>query len=217
MRTIAIVTNKTRQLAALLLAGAAVSVAFGRESPTIRKDEAFKQEVKWIADVLGYKDGLRISRTSWNGQPASSAILCRTTWELKAVPQSADLTMRMEAAAMKLPEAERLQSMNRFDDDIQIWGVELPAKAEPGDKAGLAAADEPHRQHRELFYLGRDKNFAWYGFMPIYDFAQTQRQLSLRGDDVLPALVRGVAVEDLGSCTANSCEGLLGGEGVRAL
>ena len=125
--------------------------------------------------------------------------------------------MRMEAAAMKLPEAERLQSMNRFDDHIQIWGVELPANAEPYDKAGLVADDVPHRQHRELFYLSRDKNFAWYGFMPIYDFAHVERKLSLKGEDVLPALLRGVVTEDLGSFAGSSCETWLSREGARAL
>jgi hypothetical protein len=217
MRTVAIVSNKPRRLAALFLAGAAVSAAFGGESPAVSKDEAFKQEVGWIAHALLYGDGLRISQVSWNGRPANSAILWRTTWELKDVPQSTRAEVRMEAAAMKLPEAERLESMNRFDDHIQIWGVELPAKAAPYDKAGLVAAAEPHRRHRELFYLGRDKNFAWYGFMPICDFAHVQRCLRLKGEDLLPALVRGVAVEDLGSLTANSCADLLGREGVRAL
>ena len=74
-----------------------------------------------MAETLRYKDGLRISRTSWHGRPARSAILWQTTWQLKAVPQAADLSMRMEADAMKLPEAERLKSMNRFDDHIQVW------------------------------------------------------------------------------------------------
>jgi hypothetical protein len=217
MRTVAIVSNKTRRLAALVLAGAAVSAACGGESPTVRKDEAFKQEAGRFARALRYEDGLRISQVGWNGRPANSAILCWTTWELESLQQGVDDSRRMAAAAMKLPEAERLKSMNRFDDHIQIWGVELPAKAEPYDKAGLVAAAEPHRQHRELFYLGRDKNFAWYGFMPIYDFADLERRLSLKGEDVLPALVRGMAVEDLGSCTANSCRLLLGMEGARAL
>jgi hypothetical protein len=207
----------SRLVVLMQVLGLSLSVAFGGESPTIRKDEAFKQEVERIADVLGYKDGLRISRTSWNGRPASSAVLWQTTWQLKAAPQSVEVSMRMEATAMKLPEAERLKYMNRFDDHIQIWGVELPANAEPLRQSGLVADDKPHRQHRELFYLGRDKNFAWYGFMPIYDFAHVERQLSLKGEDVLPALLRGVAIEDLGSCTRNSCEGWLSREGARAL
>lgn len=218
MQTVFVVSNKIRQLAAFILAGAAVSAAFGEESPTIRKDEAFKQGVTRIAQALRYADALRVSQITWNGQPASSAILCRTTWEAKLVPQSAEASSRAEAAYMQMPEAERLKHMNRIDDHIQIWGVAEPTKAKPGDKAGLVSADVPHRHHRELFYLGRDNNFAWYGFMPIYDFAQVERQLSLKGDDVLPALVRGVAVEDLDSYAAtSSCETFLCREGARAL
>lgn len=221
MRTVAIASDKTGLLAALFLASGAVSVAFGGDSETISKDEAFKQGVERIIKVLPYGNApyacLRIRQVTWNGQPASAAILRRTTWQLKFSPQSADASIQMETEAMKLPEAERLKTMDRFDDHIQVWGVELPADAEPYDKATLVADPVPHRQHRELFYLGRDKDFAWYAFMPIDEFAQVESQLSLKGEDVLPALIRGVVTEDLGSDTAYSCGCWLSHEGARAL
>jgi hypothetical protein len=217
MRIAGSLSNKTCHLAALILAGVVVSAANSGEPSTVWHEEGFKQEVEKIAQALNYKDGLRIHRIMLNSRPVSSAILWRTTWRLRSYPQSRDLSTQMESAAMKLPEADRLKSMNRFDDHIQVWGVAQPAKAGPDGKAGLIPADVPHRQHRELFYLGGDKNFAWYGLMPIYDFVFLEQKLLLKGEDVLPALVRGMAVEDLGGCTANSCQGLLGQEGAGAL
>ena len=58
---------------------------------------------------------------------------------------------------MKLPEAERLRWMNRYDNHIQLWAVPRTAK-KGSDKAGLTAARTMHQFYRETFYLGPDRD-----------------------------------------------------------
>jgi hypothetical protein len=212
-----IVERRAFCLAFAAIAAVVVPPVVGGETQTPSEREAFKEQIGRIAQVLGYRDGLRIEQVAVRGGPANTAILRRTHWELKSLPQSGALSQQMHAAAMMLPEAERLERMNRIDDHVQFWGMTQRAGAAPDAKGGLAPADLPHRQHRELFYLGRAGGFSWYGFMPIYEFVFLQKKLSLDGEDFLPALVRGMAIRDFGSCTANSCSGLLGLEGARAL
>jgi hypothetical protein len=153
------------------------------------------------------------------GVKTQSIVFRETLWELKDEPQSVDASGRMEREAMKLPEAERLELMNRIDDHIQIWIV--PLKGEPKVGANLKAAlppnPQPHEHFREMAYLGQGHGYAWYMYAPIYARTFVQEKLGLQGgEDPLAAAVRGTTVEDRGMCTRNSCAGLLGAAGPRA-
>jgi hypothetical protein len=201
------------RLSFVILAG--ILAAGCGEARSDEQQSVFEQQVRKIAKLLDYRDGTRIEMVTVNGKPAHSAVLRRTSWQLKGVSQIKDLDWEKKFAdAMKLSEAERLKRMNRDDDHIELWAV---AKALSNDKGGLVPADVSHRYHRELFYLGEYKGFAWYGFMTIYDFVEVEQKLALKGEDILSTLIRGATIEDSGSCTRNSCESRLGMLGVGAI
>ena len=126
----------------------------------------------------------------------------------------------MMQEAMKLPEAERLQSMDRFDDYSHFWAVSLarfPA-AGPELKDSLTPPSSSSRWHRELAYLGQGAGYAWYAYAPIYEWIEVQRKLKLAGGDGAPAAAfRGLTIEDEGSCTRNSCIPLLAQAGADAV
>lgn len=143
-----------------------------------------------------------------------------TAWELKSLPQSATLGHQMAQEAMALPEAERLAHMNRFDDFIQIWLFPLNQHPEPDVrlKESLVPAVRPHRYHRELAFLGKGDGYAWFGYMPIYDWTDLQQRLHLEGgDDALLAQVRGLSIADQGGMTRNSAEPRLVMAGAKAI
>jgi hypothetical protein len=202
----------------MLLFAGVLAPSFANGEPEANQHcGAIEQQVGNIARGLGYEDGLQTEQIALNGHTVCSAVLTHTEWRLKSIPQSCDTETRMTAAAMRLPEPERLKTMNRIDDHIQIWGVVQPAGAEPDIKRMLVPTDLPHQQHRDLFCLGQDQGLTWYGFMPIYEFAFLEKTLSLNGEDLLLPLIRGVGIEDQGSKTQNTCMGLLAGQGARAL
>jgi hypothetical protein len=172
-----------------------------------------------LARTLRYTDGEKVSQITVNAQPVTSAVLTRTTWSLKNPSQSADANSAAKIAAMKLPESERLKTMNRFDDCVQIWAV--PQQGKPSDwKKLLTPAAEKHRAHRETFFLGTSNGRAWYGFMPIYDFAMLEQKLALGGEDVLPPLIRGLAIDEdqqVQKYAPDGCMWLLSREADRAI
>jgi hypothetical protein len=151
---------------------------------------------------------------------AHTVVFRHTRWELKSMPQSATMSSQMERDAMELPPEERLKVMNRIDDHVQFWVVEL--KQSPrmigGIKALLKPLALPHESYRELVCLGQDGSLVWYGYLPIYEWVVLQEKLGLReGDDPLAAAIRGLGVEDRGSMTANSVSEILARAGVRSL
>ncbi len=154
------------------------------------------------------------------GMKAETVVLRETRWELKNMPQGAELGSRWERDAMKLPEADRLKIMNRTDNHTQMWFVRLADHPEAG--AGLKSVLPPNSQgneyHCEVAFLGKASGCAWFGFMPIYEWILLQRELGFReGDDPLPAAARGLSIEDRGSMTANGAEGILVTAGARSL
>ena len=157
--------------------------------------------------------------TLTSGVPVQTAVFRQTEWDLKEYPQSATLGMKMEQEALALPESRRIEVMNRFDDDTQVWVASLKdARANARFKVQLMPAAAAHRYHREVAFLGRGHGWAWFGYMPIYEWILLQRELNLEGgDDPLGAAARGLAVEDSGSMTANSAEAMLVQAGTNAL
>jgi hypothetical protein len=178
---------------------------------------AVDQMVRMTATALGYTDDTQVRELQVCGMPGHTAILTRTRWELKSMPQAAAASAEMDSDAMKLPEAQRLKVMNRWDDHIQLWSIAdvLPKGTIP--QSCLTAADVPNRWHREWFFLGRAGDMAWYGYMTIYDFVSLEQKLGLQGDDIVAALIRGLVIEDLGHATMNSCDVLLAQAGPKAL
>ena len=117
-----------------------------------------------------------------------------------------------------VPEHELLKTMNRCVEQVQIWA--LAAAASPGCKlkASLTPASLSHQYHNEVFYLGQDQGFAWYGFMDIPHFQGLEGFLSfIGGDNVVETLIRGLSIDDQGQYTANSCFYGLGDCGAAAL
>jgi formylglycine-generating enzyme required for sulfatase activity len=162
------------------------------------------------------------------GVKAFTIILRQTSWELKHVPQSGDLSSKWVAEGMALPEAERLKMMDRIDDHVQVWLVPPPAQgltpraAETDRAADLKAAlkptDLPNRQFRELATMGSGRGYYWYAYAPIYSWVRAQKQLKLEGgDDPVAASVRGMGIEDRGFCTRNSCEYEVGVYGAQSI
>ncbi len=181
-------------------------------------DKTIEARVRSIAGMtLGYPELVLFGDARVNDLPAFTVILRRTRWDLKDLPQSVDATMKLWAEAMKLPEAERLEMMNRTENHIQLWAVETAAADPTKLKESLESTDKPHEHHREFFYLGRDEIRAWFGYMTINDFVSAEKETGLNGDAVIPALIRGVGIDDRGSNTANSCAFLLADLGAKAL
>ncbi len=155
-----------------------------------------------------------------SGATVQTVVFRKIQWSLKNMPQSAALSMKLEREASQLPEEKRLELMNRTDDHIQLWLVNL--KENPGAdaawKPGLKAGPMSHQYHRELAFLGKGQGYAWFGWMPIYDWIHLQSQLHLvDGDAPLAGAARGLAIEDQGSMTANSADALLSQAGAQAL
>jgi hypothetical protein len=154
------------------------------------------------------------------GVTVQTLILRQTRWALKDLPQSAELSSKMEVEAMRLPEEKRRELMNRTDDHIQLWLVSLvgPAEVNAAWKPQFRPQPLSNQYHRELAFLGTGSGYAWFGWMPIYEWIHLQTELRLEhGDDPLAGAARGLGVEDLGSMTANSTEGYLSQAGARAL
>ena len=155
-----------------------------------------------------------------SGAKVQTVVLRKTQWSLKDTPQSADLSMKMEREARQLPEQKRLEVMNRTDDHIQLWLVNLKEnpRADAAWKAAFKAGPLSHQYHRELAFLGKGQGYAWFGWMPIHDWIHLQAQLPLAdGDTPLAGAARGLAIEDLGSMTSNSADALLSQAGASAL
>ena len=167
-------------------------------------------------DLLSGPDAVTLA----SGAKAQTVVFRKTQWSLKNMPQSADLSMKLEREASQLPEEKRLELMNRTDDHIQLWLVNL--KENPGAdaawKPAFKAGPLAHQYHRELAFLGKGQGYAWFGWMPIYDWIHLQSQLHLEdGDAPLAGAARGLAIEDPGSMTANSADALLSQAGAQAL
>ena len=197
--------------------GLMASCFAGEKPDAAPKRETFEQQAKKIAETLGYKDGLQIEQNPLNGKPSYSAILTRIVWTSKNMSQFVE-PAEVQVAHMKLPEAERLKFMNRHDDHIQLWAVVQAAKA-GSDKAGMVLTKTTHQYYREIFYLGGNQGFDWYGFMTVYDFANVEKKLSLQGEDILPILIRNMTVKDPDGSTGTSysCFRMFGEQGVKAI
>ena len=153
------------------------------------------------------------------GFKAETVVLRQVRWELKSLPQSVALSQQMDQEARRLPEAERLKSMNRIADHLQLWAVSLANHPQAGAalKDLLLLTPEPHEYYRELAFLGRGQGRAWYAFMPIYEWVPLQKQWRLEsGDDPLAAAARGLDVVDRGHMTANSMDSFLTDAGTNA-
>jgi hypothetical protein len=154
------------------------------------------------------------------GTRALTVVFVEERWELKALPQSGELAAKWFQDAMRLPEAERLKHMDHIVDHVQVWAVPLApgAKAGAALKAVLPPSPLPHEFHREPAFLGNGRGHAWYMYAPIYAWIYANDKLQLSdGDDPLAAAVRGTTVDDNGSCTRNSCLGILARAGAKAL
>ena len=154
------------------------------------------------------------------GGTAQTVVFRQTRWELKDLPQSAAMSSQKEAEAMRLSEEQRRELMNRTDDHIQLWLVSLAEhpQADATWTRQLKPTPLPSQYHRERAFLGKDRGYAWFGWMPIYEWIRLQTELHLTaGDDPLAGAARGLAVEDQGSMTANSVEGYLSQAGAKAL
>ena len=167
-------------------------------------------------EVISGPDEVKLA----DGATARTAVLRETRWNLKASPQSMGLSMKLEREAMQLSETERLEVMDRTDDHLQIWLVDL--KDHPTADAAWVKAFTPEQRsnqyHRELVFLGRGKGHAWFGWMPIYQWTHLQSRLQLEGgDSPLAGAARGLAIEDPGTMTANSADAFLCEAGARAL
>jgi beta-lactamase regulating signal transducer with metallopeptidase domain/HEAT repeat protein len=196
--------------AGVLPAGAATSALTTPEAAlALLKDFRWGEPVTPVAEV-----------TLPGGVKAYTAVLRETSWE----PNSMSQQQGLSAAGSNpeaLPEAERLKTMRRSDDHVQVWLVPISAgQAGPGDalKAALKPTALPHRFHREPAYMGTGRGYAWYAYTPIYSWVDVQKRLPLEGgEDPMAALVRGIGIEDEGSCTRNSCEQRLGMAGAMAI
>ena len=167
-------------------------------------------------DLLSGPDPVTLA----SGAKVQTVVFRKTQWSLKNLPQSAEVSQKLEAEASQLPEEKRLELMNRTDDHIQLWLVNL--KENPGAdaawKPGFKAGPLSHRYHRELAFVGKGQGYAWFGWMPIHDWTRLQSQLRLvDGDAPLAGAARGLAIEDEGSMTANSADALLSHAGAQAL
>ncbi|MGD0090339.1 MAG: hypothetical protein ABSE73_10510 [Planctomycetota bacterium] len=153
------------------------------------------------------------------GAPAAWTVLFRSTsWYLKDLPQSKDLSVKLRLEAMQLPEDERLKIMDRFDDHVQFWLIPTDAQTGAALKDKLAFTEQPHQQHREIVCLGESQGFTFYACAPIYEWIGIQAKLALKnGDDPIQGAIRGLGVKDKGGCTANSTGPILVKAGMAAL
>lgn len=155
-----------------------------------------------------------------DGTMAETVIFRRTEWELKSMPQSVALSSQMDREARALPEKERLERMDRFDDYTQLWSVFLKDSPEADERLKILPPPNPksHRYYRERAFLGTGKGRAWYTHMPVYDWIYLQKQLGFKGgEDPLAAAEKAVTVDDLRSMTRNSAEAILTAGGTRAI
>ena len=104
-------------------------------------------------DLLSGPDPVTLA----SGAKVQTVVFRKTQWSLKNLPQSAEVSQKLEAEASQLPEEKRLELMNRTDDHIHLWLVNL--KENPGAdaawKPGLKAGPMSHQYHRELAFLGK--------------------------------------------------------------
>ncbi len=154
------------------------------------------------------------------GATAQTVVLRETLWTLRNMPQSAAASSKLETEARQLPEAKRRELMDRTDDHIQLWLVSLAEhpRADAAWKPQLTPEPLTNQYHRELAFLGEGRGYAWFGWMPIFEWIRLQAELHLeQGDDPLAGAARGLAIEDRSSRTANSADGNLSEAGVSAL
>jgi hypothetical protein len=196
-------------------------IAFARTvSSTAASEEPLSGMVTAVTNLWRQQVATTSTVTLTSSISAKYFLFCQTEWTLKAGDQSFSVTMRRRQEQMKLPEAERLKVMNRFDDYTEMWFVRLAEY--PNANAALKAVIHPspktNQYHREVAYLGNRHGYACYAFMPIYEWVGTQKTLDcLGGDAPLPAMIRGLGVVDRGSMTANSCSGMLSAAGSLAV
>jgi hypothetical protein len=158
--------------------------------------------------------------TLTGGVRAGTVLLQRTRWEMKFLGQSAVMSLQLRSRYMRLPEAERKKHMLRYDEYVQVWWVRrADLQGEPAPlKKRIKPTTRPHRQHREVAFLGRDSRFAWYVYAPIHDWVRIQKVLSLGGgDDAIAALIRGLGVKDKHDATQVGCFYLLSDLGPKAI
>lgn len=152
------------------------------------------------------------------GVRARTVVVRQSRWESKGQTQRA--TFLPPADKGKLSEAELRKQFNRIANHIQVWVVSLAEHPTAGDalKKALPPNEQAHEHHREMALLGRGHGHAWYMHAPVYAWVHARERLKLSGgDDPLEAAVRGMSVEDKGSCTRNSCAGILGAAGAKAI
>ncbi len=151
---------------------------------------------------------------------AGVVLLQRTQWVMKFAGQSMVLGLKLRTRYMRMPEVERKKHMVRHDDFVQVWWVR---RADLSGAAGvlkkrLKPTSRPHRQHREVAFLGRDSRFAWFVYAPIQDWVRIQKALSLGGgDNAMAALIRGLGIKDKHDGTQVGCYYLLSDMGAKAI
>jgi hypothetical protein len=190
-------------LSLLILAGI-LATGCG-EARNDEQQSAFEQQIRKIAKLLDYNDGIRIEQVQVNGAPANSAILSRVDWTFKTmdqrgwyVPPARGVSPEQhEAAVHKLMKPG--DELTRYYDHIQIWALAKPVKGGFLDKRCLAPTTLPHRGERHLLFLGEERGLKWYGYVTLGQFVSVEKGLSLRGEDIVPILVRDNYAELIGA------------------
>jgi hypothetical protein len=153
--------------------------------------------------------------TRWievNERAVYAAMLGRTRWLQKSAPQQGTPLNPYD-----FNDEERIRRFNRIDDHIHLWTIAGTPPHAAALKKYLPLSESTHQHHRELFYLGQENDLAWYGYLTILDFANFQIEMTTPGEELIPVLVRNMAIEDTGKHTAQSCQMLLAHQGSRAL
>ena len=150
-----------------------------------------------------------------------SAVFRTTTWHPKVLHQRIQRgDLDQVRAWMGLPPPERFRHLTREDRDVQVWAAPLAQHPEVGrvHRLLLGPAASTHPQYREVAYLGRGHDHAWFAYAPIPTWIALQAQLGLSdGDDPLAACIMGVGIRDHGKHTHHSCMEILRSAGPRAM
>jgi beta-lactamase regulating signal transducer with metallopeptidase domain len=218
--------------AALLIAGIALPLSMLRATAADKAEKTLpavetvvpiapEAAIALLKDLsLGEPAGPMAEVALPGGLKAHSVILRTTDWEPKSnrMIQQPGITISAAAAEAFISDEERAKTMNRIDDHVQVWLVPASADAAADLKAALKPTDLPHRQYRELVFMGSGRGYKWYAYAPIYSWVYAQKKLTLDGgDDPVEATFRGLSIEDKGSCTRNTCTNMVGEFGVRSL
>lgn len=186
------------------------------DAPLHEIHQVYRMARQVRAQKVGEPDEVKLT----GGVQAGTVLLQRTRWMMKFVGQSVVHSLQLRSRYMKLPDAERKKHMTRYDDFVQVWWVRRAGlRGQPvALKKRLKPTKRPHRQHREVTFLGLDSKFAWYAYTPIHDWVRIQKALSLGGgDDATAALIRGLGVKDKHDATQVGCFYLLSDRGAKAI